>query len=71
VLFPATCSADIRVRSQLSTVARFPHLLTIGIATLRSGLPILLLGSGAPYVVARRRRETPPPERLTRAALET
>jgi hypothetical protein len=31
--------------------ARFPHLLIIGIATLGSGLLILLLSSGAQYVV--------------------
>jgi hypothetical protein len=56
LLFPATCSPDVRVRSQLSIGARFPHLLTIGIATLGSGPLILLLSSGALYVVARRRR---------------
>jgi len=36
--------------------ARFADLLTIGIATLGSGLLILLLSNGALYVVARRRR---------------
>jgi hypothetical protein len=56
VLVAATCSADVRARSQLSIGARFPHLLTIGIATLGSGPLILLLSSGALYVVARRRR---------------
>jgi hypothetical protein len=49
------------VRSQLGIGACFPHLLTIGIATLGSWLLILLLS--APFVVARRRRETPPPDR--------
>jgi hypothetical protein len=42
--------------ASLSIGARFPDLLTIGIATLGSGLLILLLSSGALYVVARRRR---------------
>ena len=46
----------MRARSQLSIGARFPHLLTIGIATPGSRLLILLLSSGALYVVARRRR---------------
>jgi hypothetical protein len=56
VLVAATCSADAHARSQLRISARFPHLLTIGIATLGSGLLILLLSGGALYVVARRRR---------------
>jgi hypothetical protein len=56
VLVAATCSADVRARSRLNIGARFPHVLTIGIATLGSGLLILLPSSGALYVVARRRR---------------
>jgi hypothetical protein len=56
VLVAAPCSADVRARSQLSIGARLPDLLTIGIATLGSELLILLLSSGALYVVARRRR---------------
>jgi len=56
VLVAATYSADAHARSQLRIGARFAHLLTIGIATLGSGLLTLLLSSGALYAVARRRR---------------
>ena len=44
------------VTSELSIGASFPHLQTIGIAALGSGLLLLLLSGSALYVVVRRRR---------------
>ena len=43
------------VAAELSVGARFPHLLTIGIATLGAGILILLLAAGGVYWGARRR----------------
>jgi hypothetical protein len=44
------------VASDLSVGASFPHLLTIGIAALATGLLLVLLSGSALYVVIRRRR---------------
>jgi hypothetical protein len=44
------------VASDLSIGARFPHLLTIGLAALAAGLLILLLSGTTLYAVVRRRR---------------
>ena len=43
------------VAAELSVGARFPHLLTIGIATLGAGILILLLAAGGVYGGARHR----------------
>jgi hypothetical protein len=44
------------VASELSIGASFPHLVTIGIAALGTGLLLLLLSGSTLYVVIRRRR---------------
>lgn len=46
------------VSAQLSIGARFPHLLTIGIAVLGAGIVIILLSSGGLAAIVRRRRAT-------------
>ncbi len=48
------------VATELSIGARFPHLLTIGIAVLAGGLLILLLSAGGLYLAISRRRESRP-----------
>jgi Domain of unknown function (DUF4389) len=44
------------VTSQLSIGATFPHLLTVGLTALGTGLLLLLLSGGTLYLVVRRRR---------------
>jgi hypothetical protein len=44
------------VSAEVSIGARIPHLLTISVAILGAGILLLLLTSGAIYLIVRERR---------------